>query len=73
MSTEKTLVARHLTWAGEYLRDLELTVDVTDRVSCYAAKCRGCTGERNSNRLEVFEWAMSHAAGCRALPRPGVA
>lgn len=68
------VVARHLTWAGEFLRDLELTVDVADGAGGRAAVCRGCGDEfsRFSGR-PVSEWAREHAVGCRALPRPGVA
>lgn len=72
------MIARHLTWAGEFLRDVELTADVTDvdaglRVSAVCRGCRDRRSEFHSLRAEVFEWAASHAAACRALPRPGVA
>lgn len=71
------VVARHLTWGGEYFKDERLTVDVVDD-SGYGrrAVCRGCGDEHSEIpqwRSRMSVWAMDHAAACRALPRPGVA
>ncbi|MCX5202455.1 hypothetical protein OG897_13480 [Streptomyces sp. NBC_00237] len=65
--------ARHLTWAGAHLGDHSLTVDISED-DLRRAVCRGCGDSHNQyEKPSVSEWAMSHAAACRALPRPGVA
>jgi hypothetical protein len=68
------VTARHLTWAGEFLRDLNLTVDVSADSARRGATCRGCgDGLHSFDEGSVSAWARDHAAACRALPRPEVA
>lgn len=62
-------IARYLTLAGAALADGDITVDLSQ--AGHKAQCRGC-GDNQGNSFDypVRQWALAHAASCRAMPRP---
>ncbi|MFB7763570.1 hypothetical protein [Streptomyces xiamenensis] len=66
------VIGRYLTLAGAALADPTATVDVTAHGLRFNYHCRGCQAVNwHSYEPSIRREAQSHAAECRALPRPG--
>ncbi|WP_330290537.1 hypothetical protein [Streptomyces sp. NBC_00576] len=66
------VTARFLTLAGELLADADVTVDVSVDDIQANARCTACGAKSASYGYSdtARQWAQTHAAHCRALPRP---